>query len=478
MSPDPVHKAMRGVVRVYARGFNEGDVRSILDPRFLVPEEWVASGFFFQVQGNEGYILTNGHVVRNAMQLEIMSILTSDELFRVEIVGLVSSLEPDIALLKLPAPELKRFLKIAKIRKLPFLKPFRTEKVRRGQPIKAIGYPLGMAEPNISGGEISNFISGSDQIMERLVTDAAINPGNSGGPSVTPQGRVVGINTAMAVPAANIGFITPIYMIYTVLSEFLNKGEAKTPLLGIHFQKNSDSNRNFLGMKMTEGVIVTEVQKRSFAEKLGLRHADVIKGINNYKLDRHGNVRFEAGFRKRSLYDILHSIPQSKPVVMHIFRKRKNLTLKAKRVDWEWSYFPSQPLISRRRFLYFSGMVIQELSDEIILALSALVDLDEIRSYKFYVEKKWRLIVTHIGSGTFAEEMGIEQGDMIALVQGHHVKSLEDFAKIVTNLLMNKSESILLDFASGALASIPTKNLRSSEIQIQKISALQNDTKF
>lgn len=99
-------------------------------------------------------------------------------------------------------------------------------------------------------------------------------------------------------------------------------------------------------------------------------------------LDRHGNVRFEAGFRKKSFYNILHSIPQAKSVVM------------------------------------------------------------------------------------------------IALVQGHHIKNLEDFTMIVNGLLMKRRESILVDFASGALASIPTKNLSSTEIQIQKVSVLQNGFKF
>lgn len=299
MRQDPVHTAMKGVVRIYARGFNEHEVRSILDPRFVSPEEWVASGFFIRIKDHEGYILTNSHVVRNASQLEVMSILTSDELFQVEVVGLVSTLEPDVALLKLPPPELKRFLKIANLKTLPYLKVSPSDPISRGEAVKAIGYPLGMAEPNISGGEITNFIAGNDAEMERLVTDAAINPGNSGGPTVTLQGQVIGINTAMAVPAANIGYITPIYLVCTVLEELLKKGEATTSHLGATLQKNSRQNARFLKMKKTEGVIVREVLKGSLAAKMGLKARDVITTINAHPVDRHGNVRSNSGFRKK-----------------------------------------------------------------------------------------------------------------------------------------------------------------------------------
>lgn len=468
MRRDQVHEAMKGVVRVYARGFNENDVRSILDPRFVAPEEWVASGFFFRIKGDEGYILTNSHVVRNATQLEVMSILTSDELFRVEVVGLVTSLEPDIALLKMPEQEVRRFLKISKSKILPFLKVSSSDRVMRGQQIKAIGYPLGMAEPNISGGEITNFISGNDETMERLVTDAAINPGNSGGPAVTLDGWVVGINTAMVVPAENIGFITPIYLVETVLEELLKGGEARTSHLGATLQKNSANNADFLGMKNAEGVIVREVFKGSLADEIGLKPRDVITMINSCRVDRHGNVLFEKSFRKKNIYDILHSIPRSKEVVLKVFRAGRTITLKAKQVPWDRGYFPSQPIVSRRRFIYFSGFVIQELSDEIIAAISTLIEFDELRAYKDYFIKGCGLIVTHIGSGTLAEEMGLGLGELINQVNGKKIESLAELRALLEE--EKACPFIIIDFSSGSFACIKTGALSKEEVIIQNLS--------
>lgn len=470
MRRDPVHEAMKGVVRIYARGFNETEVHSILDPRYVSPEEWVASGFFFRMRGEKGHLLTNSHAVRSASQLEIMSILTSDELFRVEVVGLVSSLEPDVAILKLPPKELQRFLKIARIKNLPYLKAPSPDHVSRGTSVKAIGYPLGMAEPNISAGEITNFIAGNDADMERLVTDAAINPGNSGGPAVTPQGRVIGINTAIAIPAANIGFITPLYLINTVLDELLQRGEATTSHLGATLQKNSEQNHHFLKMKKTEGVIVREVLKGSLAANLGLKARDVITAINAHPVDRHGNVQIESGFRKMNIYDVLHATHRSEPVILNIFRDGQKLTLKSLQVNWDRGYFPSQPIVFRRRFIYFSGFIIQEVCDEIIAALSASIEFDDLRTYLEFTVNDHRLIVTHIGSGTVAEEMGLSLGDLITRVNSRRVQTLEELQEVLKTEKQLGHPTILVEFASGAFACIDSQFHGERDFKIQRLS--------
>ena len=199
---------MSGVVQVHIEGNIEEDIQSVMNPSIKIPGIWSGSGFFIKYNDLEGYIVTNAHVIRNSVKVEISSMLTSEERFDAEVVGLVKLLEPDVALIKLADEELQRFKKIA-IRDIEYLELQQGSSPSRGEEIKAIGYPMGMTEPNISGGEITNFVSGSEYTTERFVTDAAINPGNSGGPSVNKDGRVVGLNTAIMVGAENIGFITP-----------------------------------------------------------------------------------------------------------------------------------------------------------------------------------------------------------------------------------------------------------------------------
>ena len=107
--------------------------------------------------------------------------------------------------------------------------------------IKAIGYPLGMVEPNITGGEITNFISGSEFSSERFVTNAAINPGNSGGPSITEDGKVIGLNTAVIVDAENIGFITPASFIKIIIDNLILLSEPHFAGIGGKLQKNAEN---------------------------------------------------------------------------------------------------------------------------------------------------------------------------------------------------------------------------------------------
>jgi serine protease Do len=203
---------MNAVVQIYAEGYAGDEVKSILNPRLGDLKDWSGSGFFVDSPYGEGIIITNAHVAKNARSLEIMTMLTSEETFQVEIVGLVKNQEPDIAILRLKEGELERLKSLigGKSKCIPHLTLRKDTIVTRGTEIKAIGYPMGMTEPNITGGEITNFMAGERMIAEKYVTDAAINPGNSGGPAIDQEGQVIGINTSIYQDAENIGFITPL----------------------------------------------------------------------------------------------------------------------------------------------------------------------------------------------------------------------------------------------------------------------------
>lgn len=233
--------AMNAVVRIHVKGISGLNPKSILDPRTYTQDEWVGSGFFINFNNEEGHILTNAHVAKNATHIEIRSVLTSDEPFKVDLIGLVETLDPDVALLKISKQELSRFKKIARIKKIPFIAFTNSENIKRGEEIKAIGFPLGMVEPNMSGGEITNFIAGSIESVARIVTDAAINPGNSGGPAILKNTKVIGLNTAIVYDASNISFITPIHIVKKVLTQLIEKKDVRPIRLGAYFQKEKVS---------------------------------------------------------------------------------------------------------------------------------------------------------------------------------------------------------------------------------------------
>ena len=103
---------MSGVVQIHVEGNLEEDIQSVLNPAIKIPGLWTGSGFFVKYENLEGYIVTNAHVARNAVKIEISSMLTSEERFEAEVVGLVKKLEPDVALLKLTYKELQRLARL------------------------------------------------------------------------------------------------------------------------------------------------------------------------------------------------------------------------------------------------------------------------------------------------------------------------------------------------------------------------------
>lgn len=449
-------KAMPAVVRIHCRGFSESQWTSLLDPRQVASEEWTGSGFFIRWKNQEGWILTNGHVARSAHHLEIRSIFTSDEPFQVECVGLVPGLEPDVALLRFPPKELKRFKKIAKIKKLPYLKFGNSKVVHRGEVIKAIGYPLGMEEPNISAGEISNFIGGTPSTVERFVTDAAINPGNSGGPAISRSGTVLGINTAIILGANNISFITPIHLAENILP-LLQKGHSiSLPHYGAHLQRNSEQNAKFLKMNHCEGVIISKVLPGGFAESAQLRQKDIILAVNNQKIDRHGIVADQKQHsRKQNLFDVLQMNPPTAPVKLTIWRNGKRVKKSAFIKTSPPITFPTQPLWSQRKYLCLEGLIIQEVSEELIEGLHQTYNIDPCFLLREYLESKSKLLITHVCPESPAEDVFIEMGDFVFKINGQKITSLANLETTVDAAMKKKSKvPLLVETSSGLMASL------------------------
>lgn len=429
------HMAVHAVVQIHAYGFTHTAITSILDPRFPEPAHWRGSGFLVDlssidgVDANDGYILTNAHVVRNARTLQVMSPLTSDEMFEAETVGLVSSLEPDIALIRLAPDALARFRALCGDA-VPQLSLGDSLNIERGTEIKAIGYPYGMMEPNASGGEISNFIGGDAEYPERLVTDAAINPGNSGGPSIREDGTVIGLNTSVIVDADNIGFITPVEWVKILLPQLQAGIDAQLTDLAAVLQPNSPANSAYLGQSEPSGVIAARVFGSGMLDAAGVHTHDVITRLNGDQIDRFGNL-IGQGTRRRTLYDAVRRIPVGKAVPIEVIRDGKPLQLSATAMGRPRIDIGQRPLIRQRHFVELQGLIVQELSLEIASALSNQGGMDYLSTVEGRPSPAPKLVITFVMPGSPADDLYLSPGTLITQLHGKPVASLTDFADAI-----------------------------------------------
>jgi S1-C subfamily serine protease len=439
---------MSGVVQIHVEGNLEEDIQSVMNPAIRIPGTWSGSGFFIKYKSLEGHIVTNAHVVRNAVKVEVSSMLTSEERFEADVVGLVKKLEPDVALIRLSDKELVRFKRLA-IKDIEYLELREGPSPSRGEEIKAIGYPMGMVEPNISGGEITNFVSGSEYTTERFVTDAAINPGNSGGPSVSKDGKVIGLNTAVMVEAENIGFITPASFVKIIIDNLLQQNEPHFAGIGGKLQKNANNFNALLKQSVAKGVIVARVEPGGLLEAAGIRHRDVIISINGVEFDRHGIVIGKEGhFRHKNIFDVMKLVPIGDAVRITYLRDGEINTTSANAMRNPERGIVSRPIIEEREYIEVFGMIIQELSFDIIEAMHQVDTNVQIEMLQTTGQEKPVLVVTHIHQGSQADGMEWSVGELIVKANEQEVHSLNELKELLNK---NKSGAVLLECRNGGI---------------------------
>ncbi len=239
-----------------------------------VPVTGTGSGFVFD---SRGYIMTNAHVVRDAINVTVQ--LHDGRVFDAEVVGADAS--TDVAVLKIN-PRKGETLPIAELGD--------SDNLRVGDWVLALGNPLGL-EFTVTAGIVSAqgrsigiLRQNSETALEAFIqTDAAINRGNSGGPLVDLMGRVIGINTAIESPNgynAGYGFAIPINLARRVASDLLEYGELRRPRLGVEITDVTDVAAELYGLKDRSGALVSSVQEGLPAARAGIQLGDVITAVD------------------------------------------------------------------------------------------------------------------------------------------------------------------------------------------------------
>ncbi len=169
-------------------------------------------------------------------------------------------------------------------------------KLKVGQPVLAIGYPLALLDkPTATLGIVSavgRTLQVGDRIFEFLVqTDAAINPGNSGGPLVNASGEAVGVNSAMIAGAQGIGFAVPIDLVKIMLEIYKRYGRYVRPALGVYVAAINKAMASVYGLPVAKGLLVAAVQPGSYADEAGLRRGDIIVAVDGKPVENVFQLR-------------------------------------------------------------------------------------------------------------------------------------------------------------------------------------------
>lgn len=333
----------------------------------------------------DGYILTNNHLVARASNIIVK---TKEETYRdVEIVG--ADPITDIAVLR-----------IKNAYDLPYAELGDSDSLEVGDWVMAIGNPLSLSW-TLTAGIVSakgrsglSFGEGTAQLQDFIQTDAAINPGNSGGPLVNLEGKVVGINTAIATGSAisrgniGIGFAIPINMAKRVAEDILEHGVVSRGYLGVSISSISSDMAEAMGLESTKGALVQEAKQDTPADKAGIEQGDVIVEFDGKEVTSGDNLSLLVG-----------NTPPGKTVNVKVIRDGKPLLLKVK-----VGKRPSDVVPKSSRWL---GI---EVAD---------IEGGGVR-------------ITYVEPGSPADAAGLRAGDIVKKIGGKRIKEVVDYQEAIS----------------------------------------------
>lgn len=358
----------------------------------------------------DGYILTNEHVISGATQIKVK--LPDGREFNAEVKG--ADNRSDLAIIKIDA------------KGLPVAELGDSDSCRLGEWVVAVGNPFGFAienpEPTITVGVISALHRSIPALGKRdrsyddlLQTDAAINPGNSGGPLVNLQGKVIGINTAIITTTGGyqgLGFAIPINKAKNIMDKLIRGEKVLYGWLGVSIQDLNEDLRSYFAIKETEGVIVVKIYKDSPAEKGGLKEGDLILSFNNSMVKT-----------ARDLVRMVSASEVGKVFPLEIVRlgQRKTLDITVEKTPKDLlEGVESSEVAEQENKAVFRGLEV--------------ADLTTVYKRRYAIEEKNGVVITYVENNSAAEKAGLVAGDVIVKIENKVIENKENFTDATSKI--------------------------------------------
>ena len=370
----------------------------------------LGSGF---VISDDGYILTNTHVVDDADEVVVR--LSDRREFVAQIIGKDS--RSDVALLKIDATE------------LPVVKIGSTKNLQVGEWVLAIGSPFGF-DHSVTSGIVS--AKGRNLPNENYVpfiqTDVAINPGNSGGPLFNLDGEVVGVNSQIFSRTGGymgLSFAIPIEMAMNVVNQLRTTGRVTRGWLGVLIQDVTRELADAFGMRHPKGALVARVLPGSPASKSGLQVGDVILKFNEETISNSS-----------MLPPIVGASRIDRPADLTVLRKGKEIQVKVEIGELPAEEALAEAEVPQQNSEQFLGLVVSEITSEQQKALG--LDSGE------------GVLVEEVHAGP-AQEAGIKQGDLIQMIGQARIRNLADFGNQMEQIPAGETVAVLVQRRSGQI---------------------------
>ncbi|MEE2677732.1 MAG: DegQ family serine endoprotease [Myxococcota bacterium] len=372
----------------------------------------LGSGF---VISEDGYIVTNNHVIENVDSIQVL--FRDEREFEAEVIG--RDPKTDLALLRIETDD-----------KLFALPLGDSESVRPGEWVVAIGNPYGL-EHTVTAGIVSakHRIIGQGSYDDFIQTDAAINPGNSGGPLINLRGEVIGINTAINPRANTIGFAVPINMAKGVLPQLRADGHVTRGWLGVVIQRITPEIASHLELEQERGALVSRVMPDGPADDAGIQRYDVIVEFDDKPIDEMNDLpRAVAATRVGRKVDVT------------VLRDGKRKELRAKIAKMEEPQETQLASADQDDGTSAYGLRVQNLTPDLAGQLG--------------IEGDEGVVVTGVSPGSSAAEAGLRREDVILEVDKTEVN---DVGALEEQLADATDGALLLIRRGDATVFVPLK---------------------